>query len=102
MEPKKIALLADSIKSRIGPLSHTINYNGRHVSDRLVMAELESLVRISNSTFLGHSEYFLEVEREISTGSIPLSKVVEVLDYITELTFRSRKPQTKVHNLQIS
>ena len=93
MEPKKISLLADSIRSRIGPLSHAINYNGRHVSDRLVIAELENLCRISSSTFCGHSDYFMEVEQEIRTGSIPLTKVVEVLDYITELTFRSSKIQ---------
>ncbi len=91
MEPKKISLLADSIKSRIGPLSHAINYNGRHVSDRLVIAELENLIRISNSTFSGHSQYFAEVEQEITGGNIPLAKVIEVLDYISELAWRSTK-----------
>ncbi len=96
MEPKKISLLAESIKSRIGPLSHAINYNGRHVSDRLVLAELENLVRISNSTFPGHSDYFSEVEQEITGGNIPLTKVVGVLDYITELVFRSAKIQTAI------
>jgi len=94
MEPKKVSLLADSIKSRIGPLSHAINYNGRHVSDRLVIAELENLIRISKSTFPGHSDYFAGMEQEITSGNIPLSKVVEVLDYITELALRSTKIQT--------
>jgi hypothetical protein len=94
LEPQKILLLAESIKSRIGPLSHAINYNGRHVSDRLVIAELESLVRISNSTFPGHSSYFSEIEQGITSGNIPLPKVVEVLDYITELALRSNKIQT--------
>ena len=88
MEPKKISLLADSIKSRIGPLSHAINYNGRHVSDRLVIAELENLVRISSATFPGHLDYFSGVQQEITNGNIPLSKVVEVLDYISELAIR--------------
>ena len=89
MEPKKISLLADSIRSRIGPLSHAISYNGPHVSDRLVIAELENLVRISKSTFAEHSDYFSQVEQEITSGSMALSRVVEVLDYIRELTLRS-------------
>lgn len=88
MEPKKISLLADSIKSRIGPLSHAINYNGRHVSDRLVIAELENLVRISGVTFPEQAPYFSEIQQEITGGNIPLSKVVEVLDYINELAIR--------------
>jgi hypothetical protein len=91
LEPKKISLLADSIRSRIGPLSHAINYNGRHVSDRLVIAELENLIRISNSTFPGHSDYFGGVEQEITAGNIPLTKVIEVLDFISELAWRSTK-----------
>lgn len=91
MDPKKILLLADSIKSRIGPLSHAINYDGRHISDRLVVAELENLIRISNFTFPDHSEYFSEAEHEIIKGSIPLPKVLEVLDCITELAFLSSK-----------
>ena len=96
MEPKKISLLADSIRSRIGPLSHAINYNGRHISDRLVIAELENLIRISNSTFPGHSDYFQSFEQEITGDNIPLARVVEVLDYISELALRSRKIQTAV------
>ena len=96
MEPKKISLLADSIRSRIGPLSHAINYNGRHVSDRLVMAELENLVRISNSTFPGHSEYFAGIEQDITGGNLPLAKVIEVLDYISELAWRSTKVPSAV------
>jgi hypothetical protein len=88
VEPKKISLLAESIKSRIGPLSHAINYNGRHVSDRLVIAELENLVRISGATFTEHSTYFSGIQQEITSGNIPLSKVVEVLDYISELAVR--------------
>lgn len=90
MEPNKILLLSQSIQSRIGPLSHAINYNGKHVSDRLVIAELENLLRISKSSFPGHSEYLGEIEQEIrSDGTLPLSKVIEVLDYISELALRN-------------
>jgi hypothetical protein len=90
LEPRKISLLAQSIQSRIGPLSHAINYNGKHVSDRLVIAELENLLRISKSSFPEHSDYFTSIEAEIrSDGSLPLSKVVEVLDYILELALRN-------------
>ena len=96
MDPNKISLLADSIKSRIGPLSHAISYNGRHVSDRLVIVELENLVRISNSAFPGKSEYFSEIQKELTSGNIPLSKVIEVLDYISELALRSAHIQATV------
>src|SRR5271165_3672916 len=90
LESKKISLLAESIQSRIGPLSHAINYNGKHVSDRIVIAELENLLRISKSSFPSHSEYFRMVEEEIrSDGTLPLSKVIDVLDYISELALRS-------------
>ena len=90
LESKKISLLAQSIQSRIGPLSHAINYNGKHVSDRLVIAELENLLRISKLSFPSHSEYFSMIEEEIrSDGALSLSKVIDVLDCISELALRS-------------
>jgi len=96
LDPSKITLLCDSIRSRIGPLSHAISYNGRHISDRLVIAELENLVRISNSAFPGHSEYFTAIQQEITSGNVPLTRLVEVLDFISELALRSAQVQTAV------
>ncbi|MDA4111000.1 MAG: hypothetical protein OK439_00565 [Thaumarchaeota archaeon] len=90
MQTEKISLLAQSIKSRIGPLSHPISYNGRHVSDRIVIAELENLIRICNATFPERSNYFSSITETIrSDGSLPLSRVIEILDVILELTFRT-------------
>jgi len=55
-----------------------------------VIAELENLLRISKSTFPGHTEYFSQIEQEIrSDGTLPLSKLIEVLDYISELALRN-------------
>jgi len=55
-----------------------------------VIAELENLLRISRSTFPDHTEYFSQIEEEInSDGTLPLSKLVEVLDYISELALRN-------------
>ncbi|MFI5419606.1 MAG: hypothetical protein ACHQ1H_01420 [Nitrososphaerales archaeon] len=89
MQIQKISLLAQSIKTRISPLSHSISYNGRHVSDRLVIAELESLLRICNSAFPKRSKYFSSIDERIrSDGSLPLDEVVEVLDVILDLALR--------------
>lgn len=55
-----------------------------------MIAELENLLRISRSTFPDHTEYFSQIEEEInSDGTLPLSKLVEVLDYISELALRN-------------
>ena len=89
MNSQKISLLAESIKSRISPLAHTISYNGKHVSDRLVIAELESLLRICDSSYPQKSKYFSSIKEKIhNDGSLPLDEVVEVLDVILELALR--------------
>jgi len=91
LNSQKISLLAESIKSRISPLSHTISYNSKHVSDRLVIAELENLLRICNSTFPQQSNYFSSINQKIhADGTLPLDEVIQVLDVILELALRER------------
>lgn len=96
MDPRKISLLVDSIRTRVGPLSHSINYNGRHGSDRLLVAELENLLRISRATFPENDEYFENVQRELTTGSVRLARLIEVLDFIDDLALRRVSPETSV------
>jgi hypothetical protein len=89
LQAQKISLLAQSIKTRVGPLSHSISYNGRHISDRVVIAELENLLRICNSSFPEKSEYFSSINEKIqSDGSLPLDEVVKVLDVIIDEALR--------------
>ena len=94
MNPKKISLLAGSIRTRIGPLSHAINYNGRHVSDRVLIAELENLLRISRAAFPENEEYFQNVQRELTTGNVRLARLIEVLDQIDDLALHRASLQT--------
>jgi predicted DNA-binding ArsR family transcriptional regulator len=88
LDPRKISLLAESIRTRIGPLSHAISYNGRHVSDRIVIAELENLIRISMTMFPEHADYFTKIQQDITAGNVPLVKVVETLNFIDDLALR--------------